>query len=131
MRQIHIFYNEAIIWHIVSGFLKICTDLHEICCIWSQNYFCYWFLTIFWVARLKLFINNNKNNFGLKYCKFLANLRKSSEILEQCHVKYRNKKNMSTSSKVEFVCSLFGRNVSLKKIFRICLTFRGPRNCTT
>ena len=27
------------------------------------------------------------------------------------------------SSKVEFVCSFFGRNVSLKKPFRLCLTF--------
>ena len=32
--------------------------------------------------------NNNKNNFASKCCKFLANLRKSLEILEQCHVKW-------------------------------------------
>ena len=31
--------------------------------------------------------------------------------------------NKSTSSKVEFVRSFFGRNVGLKKSFRICLTF--------
>ena len=31
--------------------------------------------------------------------------------------------NKSTSSKGEFVHSFFGRNVILKKIFRICLTF--------
>ena len=31
--------------------------------------------------------------------------------------------NKSTSSKVEFDHSFFGRNVSLKKSFRICLTF--------
>ena len=31
---------------------------------------------------------------------------------------------MSTSSKVEFVRSFFGRNVGLKKSFRICLTFK-------
>ena len=30
------------------------------------------------------------------------------------------------SSKVEFVCSLFGRSVGLKKSFRLCLTFRMP-----
>ena len=36
--------------------------------------------------------------------------------------------NKSTSSKVEFVRSFFGRNVSLKKSFRICLTFRGTLN---
>ena len=28
------------------------------------------------------------------------------------------------SSKVKFVCSFFGRNVGLKKSFRLCLTFR-------
>ena len=28
------------------------------------------------------------------------------------------------SSKVEFVCSFFGRNVGLKKSFRLSLTFR-------
>ena len=32
-------------------------------------------------------------------------------------------KNKSTSSKVKFVRSFFGRNVSLKKSFWICLTF--------
>ena len=32
-------------------------------------------------------------------------------------------KNKSTSSKVEFVRSFFGRNVGLKKSFRICMTF--------
>jgi hypothetical protein len=31
--------------------------------------------------------------------------------------------NKSTSSKVEFVCSFFGRNVGLKKSFPIFLTF--------
>ena len=30
------------------------------------------------IARLKLFRNNNKNNFALIWCKFLANLCKSS-----------------------------------------------------
>ena len=32
--------------------------------------------------------NNNKNNFVSKCCKFLPNLCKSSEILEQCHVNW-------------------------------------------
>ena len=27
------------------------------------------------------------------------------------------------TSKVEFVCSVFGRNISLKKLLRLCLTF--------
>jgi hypothetical protein len=47
---------------------------------------------------LLLFLNS-KNNFALKSCKCLANLCKSSEILEQCHVKwwlkYRNNKSVS------------------------------------
>ena len=37
----------------------------------------------------------------------------------------KTNKNKSTSSKVEFVRSFLGRNVGLKKSFRICLTFRG------
>ena len=35
----------------------------------------------------------------------------------------KTNKNKSTSSKVEFVCSFFGRKVDLKKSFRICQTF--------
>ena len=51
------------------------------------------------ISVVKLFRNNNKNNFVSKCCKFLANLCKSSEILEQCHVKwwlkYRNNRSVS------------------------------------
>ena len=36
----------------------------------------------------------------------------------------RKQVHKSTSSKVEFVCLFFGRNVGLKKSFRICLTFK-------
>ena len=36
--------------------------------------------------------------------------------------------NKSTSSKVEFDHSFFGRNVSLKKSFQIFLTFSGTHN---
>ena len=85
MRLIYYFDTWAIIWHgIVPVFLKICTDLQEICSIWAQN--CFW--TILQVTRLKLFRNNNKNNFVFKCCKFLANLCKSSEILKQYDVKW-------------------------------------------
>ena len=40
----------------------------------------------------------------------------------------KTNENKSTSSKVEFVCLFFGRNVGLKKSFRICLTFREYQN---
>ena len=36
----------------------------------------------------------------------------------------KTSENKSHSSKVEFVSSIFGRNISLKKSFRLCLTFR-------
>ena len=36
----------------------------------------------------------------------------------------KTNENKSTSSKVKFVCSFFGRNVGLKKSFRICQTSR-------
>jgi hypothetical protein len=36
----------------------------------------------------------------------------------------KKNENKSTSSKVKFVHSFFGRNVGLKKSFGICLTFR-------
>ena len=45
--------------------------------------------------------NNNKNNFVSKCCKFLANLCKSSEILEQCHVKWWLKYRNNRSSLME------------------------------
>ena len=35
----------------------------------------------------------------------------------------KTNENKSKSSKVEFVRSFFGRNIGLKKSFRICLTF--------
>ena len=35
----------------------------------------------------------------------------------------KTNKNKYHSSKVQFVCSFIGRNVSLKKSFRLCLTF--------
>ena len=93
----------------VPVFLKICTDLQEICSISSQNCFCYCFcskncsskfrsrhstvLLLFLLRNLlkqslKLFRNNDKNNFASKCCNFFANLCKSSEILEQCHVNW-------------------------------------------
>ena len=78
MRLIYYFDTWAITWHdIVLVFLKICTDLQEICSIWAQNYFCYCFWTILGLQLAKLFRNNNKNNFALICCKFLANLQKS------------------------------------------------------
>ena len=69
--------------------MKICTNLHR----YEHK------IVFVIVACLKLFRNNNKNNFAFKCCKFLANLCKSSEILEQCHVKwwlkYQNNKSVS------------------------------------
>ena len=43
----------------------------------------------------------------------------------------KTNENKSTSSKVEFVRSFFGRNVGLKKSFRICLTFSNAKNAIT
>ena len=43
------------------------------------------------VARLKLFRNDNKNNFVSKCCKFLANLCKSAEILNNFTTETRTK----------------------------------------
>ena len=36
----------------------------------------------------------------------------------------KTNEHKSTSSKVEFVCLFFGRNIGLKKSFRICLMAR-------
>ena len=51
------------------------------------------------VVRLKLFRINNKNNFVLKCCQFLANLCKTLELMEQYYVKwllkYRNDRSVS------------------------------------
>ena len=50
------------------------------------------------------------------------------QLISKCHFGaftffQKTNKNKSTSSKVEFVCSFFGRNVGLKKSFRIHLNF--------
>ena len=55
-------------------------------------------------------------------------LKPKGQIISKCLFSVftffqKTKENNSMSSKVEFVCSLFGRNVSLKKSFLICLTF--------
>ena len=54
--------------------------------------------------------NDNKNNFLSKCCKFLANLSKSSEILEQCHVKWWFNYRIYGSVSYSFSCihRLFG-----------------------
>ena len=90
MRLIYYFDALAIIWHsIVPVFLRIYTDIHR-----SDHKIVF---VIVWC--LKLFKNNNKNNFAFICCKFLANLCKSSKILEHCHVKwwlkYRNNRSVS------------------------------------
>ena len=43
---------------------------------------------LFFVIVSEQFYYRNNNNFVNKCCKFLANLCKSSEILEHCHVKW-------------------------------------------
>ena len=89
MRLIYYFDTWVVIWHgIFPVFLKICTDLQDICSIWAQNCFWYCFWTILGVQLAKLFRNNNKNNFALIWCKSFANLCKSSEILKQYDVKW-------------------------------------------
>ena len=77
MRLIYYFDTWAIIWHeIVPVFLKICTDLQEICIIRAQNFWCYCFWTMLGTQLTKLLRNNNKNNFALICCKFLTNFQK-------------------------------------------------------
>ena len=48
----------------------------------------------------------------------------SKSLFIQClHFLPKNERKKSSSSKIEFVRSFFGKNVGLKKSFRICLTF--------
>ena len=91
LRLIHIFYNQAIIcqaiiWHgIVSGFLKIFTDLQEICSIKTQNIF-----LLFLIAKTIL------HSYAANFLQICANLLKyqnnamsndgsSIKIIDQCH----------------------------------------------
>ena len=76
IRLIYCFDTSAIIWDgIVQVFLKIYSDLQEICSIWTYKCFCYCFWMILSV-------------FAFICCKFLANLSKFSQILEHCYVKW-------------------------------------------
>ena len=95
MRLLYYFNTWAIIWHgIVPVFLKICTDLQEICSIWVQNCFCYCFWTILLQEQYL-----TKTILLANAAIFIANLCKSSEILEHCHVKwwlkYQNNRSVS------------------------------------
>ena len=90
MRQIHISIIKP------SYHLRISEDLHR----FARN-----LQDMSEELFLLLFLNNfttetvTKNNFERKCWKFLANLCKSLEILEQCHVKwwlkYRNNRSVS------------------------------------
>ena len=89
MRMTYYFNTWAIIWHgNVPVFLNICKKFGA----FARK------IVLVIVSVVKLFRNNNKNNFVSKCCKFLANLCKSLEILEQCHVKwwlkYRNNRSV-------------------------------------
>ena len=62
-----------------------------------------------------------KKNEGLE-------IHPKGQLISKCHFGVftffqKTNENKSTSSKVEFVRSFFGRNIGLKKSFRICLTF--------
>ena len=99
-------------WHdIVPVFLKSYTDLQEICSICLL------------VSEKFYYINNNKNNVASKYCKFLANLCKFSEILEQCHVKwwlkYWNNRSVSwrlSCTYIEWFCEIIIRKLKDVKV---------------
>ena len=139
MRLIYYFNTWAIIWHgNAPVFQKICTDLQEICSISSQNCFCYCFcskncsskfrsrhstvLLLFLLRNLlkqslKLFRNNDKNNFASKCCNFFANLCKSSEILEQCHVNWWLDYRIYGSVSYSFSCNLWKYNMQKIKTF--------------
>ena len=63
--------------------------------------------------------------FSLFFCQFYA----IGQLISKClfdvfNFFQKTNENKSTSSKVEFVPSFFGRNVDLKKSFQICLNFR-------
>ena len=105
MRQIHIFYNQAIIWHDIA---PVCIS-EEICSICLQNCFCYCFWTIYSSCDLKLLRNNKKNNFALICCTFLVNLCKSSEILKQYDVKFWLNYRIYESVSYSYSCNLYFR----------------------
>ena len=68
MRLIYYFDTWTIIWNgIVPVFLKICTNLHR----------CDQKIVFVIVWPLKLFRNNNKNNFVITSVQICANLQKS------------------------------------------------------
>ena len=92
MRQIHIFYYWAIIsHHIVSRFLKICTDLH-----WYDHK-----IVIVW--HLKLFKNNNKSNFVVKFVQIFRN---TGTMPCQMMASYRNDRSVwwRLSCTFDFMC---------------------------
>ena len=93
---------------------------------------------------VKFSFSKNGTKFGTIWRKLAQNfcglLRKAELYLPKGHLiskhffgVFTSSKQMnetkSTRSKVEFICSFFGRNVGLKKSFRICLTFNIDTIC--
>ena len=77
-RLIYYFDTWAIIWHgIVSVFLKICTDLHEIFSIWTQNCFCYCFWTI---LVQKTITKTILRSYAANFCKSVQVFRNPETI---------------------------------------------------
>ena len=59
----------------------------------------------------------------------LSRAQSKGQLISKClfgalNFLQKQNENKSQSSKIEFLCSVFGGNVGLKKSFRFCLTFR-------
>ena len=65
---------------------------------------------------------------GFIYLSLLSCHSSKGQLISKCHFGVftffrKTNRDKSTSSKVELVRSFFGRNIGLKKSFRICLTY--------
>ena len=110
-RQIHIFYIE-LNHHLTSYCFKISKDLQDICSILEPKFVFVIFSEQFWEwAHLKLFRNNNKNNFAFK-----SGLQISCKSVQ----KYWNNSMLNDGSIIEITDWSHGFKAVVAKILLTC-----------
>ena len=82
--QLNLYQTDLLFWYLSHHLTWHCSSISED----LLNFAAYERKIVFAViSEQSKAHNNNRNNFALICCKFLANLCKFSEILLQCHVK--------------------------------------------
>ena len=118
----HLFLTNSLLILICSSlWCKITQSFKSHCYVHCESKSGIW--KILWeVIKVHLRYNIEKEIY------FLSKTCLKGQLISKClfgvfNFLQKTNKNKSHSSKIEFLCSFFGGNVGLKKLFQLCLTF--------